>query len=44
LEISAGAAAYAAAAWVFARRASEDLIARLGDVVRTRREVARAGH
>jgi PST family polysaccharide transporter len=41
LEIVAGAAAYVAAAWVVARRASEDLIARLAEVVRSRREVAR---
>jgi PST family polysaccharide transporter len=41
LEIVAGALTYVAAAWIVARRASEDLVARLAEVVRSRREVAR---
>jgi hypothetical protein len=40
LEVLAGAAGYAAGAWLFARRASEDLLARLLEALRARREVA----
>ncbi|HEY3497948.1 MAG TPA: oligosaccharide flippase family protein, partial [Polyangiaceae bacterium] len=40
IEVLTGACAYVVAAWIFARRVSEDLIARLVDAVRTRREAA----
>jgi PST family polysaccharide transporter len=40
VEVAAGAGAYAVGAWLFARRVSEDLIARLVEAVRARREVA----